>query len=367
MRTFTCACGNTIYFENTRCLNCGRALGFVPAARLLTSFNGPLDEPRAALHPRLHGRLYRACRNYSDMQTCNWMIPVDDDSPFCLSCRMNEVIPNLDDSRRVQLWYEVEKAKRRMIFTLLALALPIRAKVEHGRGLSFRILADRRLDAEVTATDERASTGHQNGTITISLSEADPSMREEMRERLNEGYRTLLGHMRHETGHYYWFVLVKPSDALDAFRGLFGDERVDYGVALSRHYEVGPPDDWQRRHVSAYASSHPWEDFAETWAHYMHIVDTLETASDAGLAIHGRTLGRPTYDDDPVLDFGIGQSHPGFAMLLGDWRELSQGMNLLNRSLGLGDAYPFALSAPAVAKLEFVHRLISNVEPDPAG
>ena len=364
MRNFTWACGSTVYFENTSCLNCGRSLGFVPQASLLTSFEDAPEAPEApdseklALHPRLNRRSYRYCRNQIESDTCNWMIPSEQPADYCLSCRLNETIPNLDDPRRVQLWYEVEKAKRRTIFTLLALGLPIHGKADAPKGLSFKILSDRRLDADVHATDERASTGHLNGTITISLAEADPSLREEMRERLNEGYRTLLGHVRHEVGHYYWFLLIDGSPALTNFRALFGDERADYASALNAHYDSGPPADWQRRHVSAYASSHPWEDFAETWAHYMHIIDTLETASDSDLQFQGKALGRPTHDFDPELNLDIRNPQADFTWVLDDWFTLSQGMNLLNRSMGLGDAYPFALSATAQLKLGFVHRLV---------
>ena len=368
MRNFTCACGSTVYFENTSCLNCGRSLGFVPEAGLLTSFEqapglteapGAMGREKVALHPRLSRRSYQHCRKQVESDTCNWMISSEQPAGYCLSCKLNETIPNLDDPRRVQLWYEVEKAKRRTLFTLLALSLPICSKAEDPKGLSFKILSDRRLDANLHATDERASTGHQDGTITISLAEADSSLREKMRERLNEGYRTLLGHVRHEIGHYYWFVLIDGGSTLPDFRDLFGDERSDYASSLDAHYATGPPADWQRRHVSAYASSHPWEDFAETWAHYMHIIDTLETASDADLQFQGKALGRPTQDFDPGLNLGITNPQADFSAVLDDWFTLSQGMNLLNRSMGLGDAYPFALSETAQSKLAFVHRLVA--------
>lgn len=360
MRTFTCACGNTLYFENTGCLSCGRTVGFVPDARLLTSLNGSFEAPGTALHPRVSGQRFKACHNALAHNTCNWLIPIDSADEYCASCRLNDVVPNLDEPRRVQLWFEVEKAKRRALFTLLALGLPVVAKAADPSGLSFMILADERHDADVDATDERASTGHIDGTITISLAEADPSMREEMRERLNESYRTLLGHVRHEVGHYYWFRLVTDDASRGRFRRLFGDERVDYKAALEHHYSHGPPTDWQTRHVSAYASCHPWEDFAETWAHYMHIIDTLETANDAGFAIQGRLLSRPTRDFESQLALGVGPGQADFRVLLDDWAALSEGMNLLNRSMGLADAYPFALAPAATAKLEFVHGLIAG-------
>jgi hypothetical protein len=89
----------------------------------------------------------------------------------------------------------------------------------------------------------------------------------------------LLGHFRHEVGHYFWDRLVATDPhQLEEFRVLFGDDRQDYGEALKRHYDEGAPANWQDTYISMYATMHPWEDFAETWAHYLHIVDTLETA-----------------------------------------------------------------------------------------
>ena len=121
-------------------------------------------------------------------------------------------------------------------------------------------------------------TGHADGVITLDLAESDDVHRERRRAELGEPYRTLLGHFRHEIGHYYWPILVERAGALERCRALFGDERADYGEALERHYADGPPADWAERHVSAYATMHPWEDWAETFAHYLHIRDTLQTA-----------------------------------------------------------------------------------------
>ena len=187
------------------------------------------------------------------------------------------------------------------------------------------------------------------GVITINIEEADPGTRERMRENMNEGYRTLLGHFRHEIAHYYWDILVRDTQWADRFRALFGDERADYDAALSAYYRDGPPDDWPLRHISAYAASHPWEDWAETWAHYLHMADTLETAADMGLSVRGRTIQDMIAGSDRRLE-----------PTLTDWRELTAGLNDLNRSMGLPDAYPFAISANVAEKLRLVGEVIAT-------
>ena len=154
-------------------------------------------------------------------------------------------------------------------------------------------------------------TGHDNGAVTIALSEADPAESEKRRAELDEPYRTPLGHFRHEIGHHYWDVLVRDGGMLEACRARFGDDREDYAEALQRHYREGPPANWQERFVSAYATSHPWEDFAEAWAHYFHIVDTLDTANAFGLSLEP-TIDREgghkaRVDFDPYIDGSIGR------------------------------------------------------------
>jgi hypothetical protein len=189
--------------------------------------------------------------------------------------------------------------------------------------------------------------GHDEGRLTMNVVEADDTHREAMRKRLNEPYRTMLGHLRHEVGHYYWYRLVDGSELIDDCRKLFGDERVDYAAALTAHYGRKPTDDWQASFVSSYATAHPWEDFAETWAHYIHIVDTLETASDARLGLGGSPVSAP---------IPLAADRP-FSALLGDWLPLAVALNQLNRSMGMRDAYPFALTDRVVDKLAFVHRI----------
>ena len=243
----------------------------------------------------------------------------------------------------MNLYHEVEKAKRRLLFTLMSLGLPVEGRTERLDGLAFRILADARLDeADTTfAAHDEVTTGHAQGEITINLLEADPRLREQMRLAMNESYRTLLGHFRHESGHYYWQRLVAHGDCLEGFRSRFGDERRHYQDSLDEYYREGPPPDWQDHYVVAYASSHPLEDFAECWSHYLHMVDTLQTAADDQLALGDLRFADP-----------IGTNLP-FRQLIDQWRALAPAMNDLNRSMGLDDAYPFSLTAPVIGKLGF--------------
>jgi hypothetical protein len=275
---------------------------------------------------------------------CNWAIPVERDSPFCLSCALNDVIPNLDEPNAKQAWVRLETAKRRLLYGLLSLGLP----PEDERGLAFSL--------KCSSATENVFTGHSEGLITINTAEADDPFREKMRSEMGEPYRTLLGHFRHEIGHYYWDRLIGGRRCLELFRDLFGDETADYAEAQTRHYQNGPPADWIDRFVSAYASMHPWEDWAETFAHYLHIVDTLETARAFGLALTPKaesgaplpevTTRRLQFDD--------------FDDLIAAWFPLTMALNSLNRSMGLSDLYPFVLSRPAIAKLGFVHTVVES-------
>jgi hypothetical protein len=163
--------------------------------------------------------------------------------------------------------------------------------------------------------------------------------------RLGENYRTLLGHFRHEVGHFYWPPLVQLVGRLDRFRELFGDERADYQEALDRHNAEGPPPDWSARHVSAYATMHPWEDWAETFAHYLHITDAVQTAAAYGLRVLG---GREPLSARP------GRAHADVRELLEDWLPLSYALNAMSRSLGNADLYPFVLTDAVIEKLAFV-------------
>ncbi len=366
MKTFLCSCGNRLYFDNTQCLRCGKSLGFLQDLQLTSPVESCTDNQWRALQCAPEGRTYRKCRNYEEAAVCNWMVPESDSNSYCLSCRLNQIIPNLSEPKNLTLWRRIEYAKRHLIYTLLELGLPIVDRQENPtHGLAFEFLAEQDTSTEFydnVGKRNSVMTGHREGTITINIAEADPSAREEMREKMNEQYRTLLGHFRHEIGHYYWSELVADSAWLPGIRTLFGDERDNYEQALERYYAQGPRDDWPDHYISAYASAHPWEDWAETWAHYLHMIDTLETAHDFGFVLAGRPISHPggalktgtQYTFDPRATFDV---------LLDDWVNLAIAMNALNHSMGLPDAYPFVLSQPAAEKLRAIHRVIRDGTP----
>ena len=265
------------------------------------------------------------------------------------------MIPDLGIEENATHWGRIETAKRRVLSVLVALRLPVRSRVAEDpeRGLAFDFLAQ-------TPGGPPVVTGHADGVITLNVAEADDATREKIRADMHEPYRTLVGHFRHELGHYYWYRLVAGSgELMEGFRELFGDEREDYAAALARHYAEGPKPDWQATYVTSYASVHPWEDWAETWAHYLHMIDTAGTAASFGLKksalglvldrFNPAMLYRP---DDP----GAGQ----FLSLLNSWVELTALMNELSRSMGVHDLYPFALPKAAVAKLHFIHTVAAG-------
>jgi hypothetical protein len=340
MKLFQCQnCGQALYFENTRCESCGFALGYLPARETVTALAQDAGQWTALAAP---GRRYRCCTNWTH-GVCNWLIPADSADQFCAACRHNRMIPDLTQSDNLVHWRMVETAKHRLFYTLLKLRLPLVTKADDPDGLAFDFLAD---------GPEPVFTGHDNGLITINLAEADDAERERRRHQMGEPYRTLLGHFRHEIAHYYWSRLVENSPSLAPFRELFGDEQRDYGGALQNYYSWGAPADWPDRFVSAYASSHPWEDFAETWAHYFHMVDTLETANAFGLII------KPKASQSVAARLDFNPLGSDMDRLIQAWLPLTFAVNSINRSMGLHDLYPFVLSPPAIAKLAFIHERI---------
>ena len=229
---------------------------------------------------------YRFCTNAA-YSACNWLISATSSETLCTACRHNRTIPDLTVNENMRRWRNLEFAKHRMFYSLLRLKLPMANRVDDpAHGLAFDFLGEA---PAVGLT--HVLTGHEDGVITIDIAEADDDQREKLRQAMSESYRTLLGHFRHEIGHYFWGRLVRDGEQIQGFRELFGDERADYGQALHAHYASGPPADWQDRYISRYASAHPWEDFAETWSHYLHIVDTLEMAAAFGLRVQPATEG----------------------------------------------------------------------------
>ena len=346
MKVFHCDhCGALVFFENVTCVSCGHALAFLPDIRALGSLEQSGDSWISPL-PQTEGRKYRLCANYLQHDICNWVLEESDPESLCRSCRLTTIVPDASDPEQRNAWYKLEVAKRRLVYSLMELKLPLQTKSEAPeQGLAFEF--------KVQGNDEPVLTGHVNGIITINASEADDAERERRRNQLHEPYRTLLGHFRHEVGHYYWDRLIAGTERLEAFRKLFGNEEQDYGEALQRHYENGPPTDWQDHFVSAYSTSHPWEDWAETWAHYLHMYDTLETAAACGIMLKPKRRDEPTLKSPPPAP-----SATEFARMIEHWFPLTYALNSLNRGLGQADAYPFVLSPSAIAKLQFVHEVI---------
>jgi hypothetical protein len=339
-----------VYFANTRCERCGFPLGYIPDLEVLSAL-APLEkglwQPLAA--PILPSRF---CANAAH-DACNWLIPDGSPDLFCRACLLNRTIPDLDTVENLLRWQRLETAKHRLVYGLLKLGLPLSSRFDDPKtGLAFDFLAN---SEKMVLEERRIVTGHAAGLITIDIAEADDAERERHRQDMVESYRTLLGHFRHEVGHYYWDRLVRGGPWLSSFRDLFGDERQDYSASLVRHYANGPPVDWGQNFVSGYASTHPWEDFAETWAHYLHIVDTLETAYAFGLRV------RPREEADPALGMEINfdpYRQRDFDSLMRTWLPLTYAVNSLNHSMGLPDLYPFVLAPAVMGKLRFVHGLI---------
>jgi hypothetical protein len=349
MKTFHCGrCQHHVFFENVKCESCAALLGFVPELSEVCAFEPAGEKLWRALHPSANGALFRQCGNYALENVCNWMIPADSSDVLCPSCSLTRTIPNLAQPENRVYWYRLEMAKRRLLYALRALGLNTDSRRTNPEtGLQFEFLEDGEMGPKIL-------TGHGNGLITMNIAEADDALRERARAEMGEPYRTLLGHFRHEIGHYYFDRLVAHSHWEEPFRETFGDERADYAQALQAHYENGPPADWEESYVSAYATTHPWEDWAETWAHYLHIADTVDTAAACGFRLEPKAPNEPSLTGvEPV-------ENTSFDNLMEQWFPLRYALNSLNRSLGLADAYPFALSPKAVAKLRFVHNVIAS-------
>ena len=357
MKTFRCQhCGRALFFENVECLSCKSALAFLPDRLTMAAIeqvpgSGSLWQPRAKAGRKRSGGRYRLCSNHLAWQACNFAVPAGDPNPLCVSCRLTRVLPDLSRPDNRQRWYRIEVAKRRLFYTLARLGLlsPAPEPAGSADGPVFEFLEDR--------PGQPVMTGHANGLITINVAEADDDERVARRVALHEPYRTLLGHFRHESGHYYWDRLVQEQGRVQTCREVFGDERQDYGAALQAYYENGSPSGWEQEFVSAYATSHPWEDWAETWAHYLHMVDLLETAA----AFNTRISMPGDEDDGPEeLTNPFECTEPVFDELVTQWVPITLLVNSLNRSLGQEDAYPFALSPGALRKLRYVHDVIQD-------
>ena len=347
MKLFRCQkCANRLYFENSSCEKCGHVLGYLPEQEILAAV-----EPDGATWIAIgnaDGR-YRFCANW-ELHACNWLISSHAKSSYCSACQHNDVVPDVSNPANRALWLKLEEAKRRLFYSLIKLRLPLGLREDgEGEPLEFRFLSD--------LPGHKIMTGHDNGLITIALKEADDATREKRRASMNEPYRTLLGHFRHEVGHYYWDKLVRDGDMLDDFRHAFGDERMSYEEALERHHALGVPLGWQDNFVSAYATMHPWEDFAETWAHYLHICDTLEMAQSFGLSVYPTAGVKPA----TTVQLAINPYHSGdMKKIIADWLPITFAVNCLNRAMGQPDLYPFVVSEPVVQKLDYIQQLVQR-------
>jgi hypothetical protein len=355
MKLFACShCRQVVYFESVSCIACGHRLAYLPDANTVSALaeDSSGGEGGATVYRALAVTApsvrYRLCQNSVQHGVCNWAVLASDDSPLCIACRLNQTIPDLSAEGATSAWGRLEIAKRRLVYSLRQLGLPIASRHEDEQGLGFVFAADK--------GEQRVLTGHDHGVITINVAEADDPFREKIRVEMGEPYRTLLGHFRHEIGHYYWDRLVQSTPWQERFHAEFGDESADYAEAIKRHYDDGPPADWSSRFISAYASMHPWEDWAETFAHYLHIVDTLDTARAYGLALRPAPLGRAPLETTAArqVDF------ESFDDLVRAWFPLTLALNSMNRGMGLSDVYPFVLCGAAIGKLRCVHELVQE-------
>jgi len=325
VRRFQCSCGEAIFFDNQQCLSCAARVGFDPATLTMA----PLEE---------HGHL-----TYCDNEghgVCNWLRPKKSDSSLCVACQFNRTIPNLKLPNNIQRWAALERAKKRLFYSLFRLGLPLMSSWRNPeRGLLFDFVDDARTQPDAYP-DTFITSGFANGVITINSLEADDAARTAAQIELRERYRTLLGHFRHESGHYFWMFLADDEQQTASFQRIFGDASNSYRASLERHYAQGPPADWERSYISAYASSHPLEDWAETWSHYLLMHDALETAH-----AHGLTTVAP--------------SDCAFSELISQWQAVSVGLNEMNQSVGRDDVYPFVINARVRDKLSYVDTVVN--------
>jgi len=348
VRVFTCdKCGQRVFFENDRCLRCRSPLGYLHLSRDVVALTE--DSTDHLVERAGSARAWQRCAT-RPVTGCNWLVPAGDEAR-CESCVLTRTRPADDDREGMDELVRGEMAKRRLIFQLAELGLPVEPRREAAKsGLAFDLLS---------SSETKVVTGHDDGIITLDLAEADDEHRERLRLQLSEPYRTVLGHFRHEIGHYYWPLLVRDPDTLGACRALFGDDSADYTEAVKAHYDTATEDDelWTANYISRYATMHPYEDWAETFAHYLHILDTLQTAESFGLATPGvagaRGLTRRTgaHPTRPVGSTTFGE-------VIDNWLELSYALNQINRSMGHKDLYPFVLAAPVIKKMAFVDHLV---------
>jgi hypothetical protein len=339
MRDFICPkCGQHLAFENSVCLSCNSSLGFSLQDMALLVIESGEESAQPGF---VDADKYELCANLH-LAECNWLVEKSPERKLCTSCALTRTRPSDTETRALAAFADAERAKRRLVAELFELKLPVIGRDEdQDYGLAFDLLS---------SEQQKVLTGHQNGVITLDLAEGDDVHREQLRIAMDEPYRTLLGHFRHEIGHYYFYRLVSTSPDYDRrFRELFGDPDADYQEALDRHYRNGAPPGWEASFVSSYAAMHPAEDWAETFAHYLHIRDTLDTSAAFSFAPAAATFERKV----------LGPS--GFDQIIDMWLPLSWALNMINQSMGKEDLYPFVLAAAVLDKMRFIHTIVDEI------
>ena len=327
MQRFSCQSGQSLFFDSGQCIHCRACVRFDPNTLQMIQVSGTGD----VLSDSVGNRFY-ACQNQIEYGNCNWLRPASEGPGLCIACQHNRTIPNLDYPDNLVRWSKLEQAKKRLIYTFRSLGLAL-----DPAELKFDFLEDGRTNPDAFG-EEVHHTGYANSVITINIAEADDVVREAERRAVNEQYRTILGHLRHESGHYFFHKI--PATLVPQVSALYGDTNANYKTSLEQYYANGPSEDWRDSYISAYASAHPLEDWAECWGHYLHMVDVLETAVSHELL--PTTLKTASFSEK-----------------ISAWRQLSVTLNELNRSIGLDDAYPFLLGEVVTQKLELVAEVIA--------
>ncbi len=349
-----CDCGNLLYSANTQCVACGAVVGYDALAQVVTSFSTDVSSGHwLATNPKLAGRAFRPCSQRVSACNCNWMLDESIVGESCISCQLTLTIPQLDVQDNARLWGKTEIAKRRVLAQLLRLRLPFSRMDLVAIPLGFKFMA--------SLPGEFVLTGHEAGVITLNISEADDSEREAMRERMGEKYRSLAGHIRHELGHYYWDLLSQDQAWIEGFRTHFGDERIDYSSALQNHHQAGAPTSWPLNHISAYASCHPWEDWAETFGYFLHLEEGLSLARHFGLESNDLHLAVSRFSTASLPASAEQYNNVEFLADVNRWVRLSLFINELAEGLGHAHPSPFILNVATVAKLWYVQRSLDKL------
>ena len=353
MRAFACpVCRGFVPFEALHCPSCAVGVGLHLRSHSMLAVNEGTAE--------VDGQVWVRCTQHEPLG-CNWLVPTEYEAAARGRCLADSLIrrePDLDDTIAREKLVTTAGALRRLVYQLVDIGLPVDPYWRRDGGLAFDLLSS-------YSTGEKILIGHANGVITIDLVESLDAYRESLRVRLGEPYRTMLGHFRHEAGHYYQNILVETGPGaqkyLDRCRELFGDERASYSDALDRHYKFGAPAQWQDTFISEYATMHPWEDFAECFAHYLHITDTLDTTREAGMVLHAdRVRFAGPRDIAPLESYCAGP----IEHLLFDWRWISLFFNRVNMAMGKNPLYPFDITQPVADKLGFVHAVVADAAGD---